>query len=132
MKFEVRSIRGEVLTYCLVFLIMTGVAVWGTTYAASLNEIPWTWYWVIWASLFSPTVVVTILSAASVDPRPRQLAGAYAGSILLTTAALVAAMVIDVPFYVALVMVAAVCSMIWLLFRTVAPSLPGGPTSLRS
>ena len=105
------------LLLCLVYAMLCAGLMSANAYFVSGLELPWTWYWALWTALFAPAIFATVFASAWTTPRWGRLKILYGISLLTILVVMETLWVIDARIGTVLVVVAALCLLIFALFR---------------
>ena len=100
----------------LLYAVLCAGLMWANTYIVSGLELPWTWYWALWTALFAPATIATVFASVWTTPRWRRLKLLYGISLLTILGVMEALWVIDARMGTVLLVVAALCVVIFPLF----------------
>lgn len=117
MKQWVPEPLADALGFAAVYIVAVGAIMGANTFILQRMDLPWTWYFVLWAAVFAPAALATILVRATITHGQRRVRVLYAVALLVIVVALEILFVADARATTALVTVGIVSISIVILFR---------------
>lgn len=91
-----KAFATDTVVLCIGYAVATAALMVFNQLSKVYQELPWTWYWVLWSTCFAPVVAVAVISAAGTGVGPIFRRRLYALTLLVIIVTLEASFVSDV------------------------------------